>query len=343
MEKTTLQKLGIIGIGILLPVFLLLPAFGQTKPVELKFASISAPTHVLNVKVHEPWIKKVEEASGGKLKVTLYPGGSLGPAKQAFDIAAKGIADISYGWVHYHPGRFPLSDFAELPGLVPNFQAIIGLWDIYQKYCMGEWNQVKVLWLGINPSFHFASKEKQIRTLDDVKNLKFGLSGALASKVILALGGVPVDIPAQDGYTGFQRGVIDGYVNTWSSDAANKYGEVSKYFTNAWLYNAIFFCVMNLDTYKSLPPDIKKVIDDNSGRAMYEMASKAYWDDEESGLKRLVDQTNGKGVVYSLPRPEQEKYRKIVKPILDEWIQRVDAKGLPGTKLMEDVEKVINK
>ena len=197
-------------------VLMITPGAVAADSVRLKFASISSRNHILNVAVHQPWIDKVEKDSNGRIKVILFSGGALGKAKQAYDIATDGIADISYGWIIYYPNRFPLTEAYTLPGVTPNIETAYHSWDIFQEYLQKEWSDVKVLWLGVAPGYIFITKDKQIKTVDDVKGMKLGCIGKIAADVVSALGAAPVDITAQDAYTSLQRGVIDGYVNTWA-------------------------------------------------------------------------------------------------------------------------------
>ncbi len=343
MDKKGSRKL-VLGLVLTVTLGLLFPAYGKAaegKSIELKFASISAPNHVLNTDMHRPWIKQIEEATKGRVKITLYPGGTLGTAKMGYDIAVKSIADISYGWINYHPGRFPLSEVYQLPGVMPNIKTAFHLFDIYEKYLKREWAEAKLLWLAAAPPFDIFMADKQIRKIEDIKGLKIGCQGGSPAKVISAVGGVPVDIPAQEAYTSLQRRVIDGIINVWSSMAANKLGEVTKYYTNAGLYSYIFFCVMNHDSYNSLPADIKKIIDQYSDRKMWETAAKVYWTAEEPKKEEVMRQSGGKGIIYDLPAAEVAKYRKIVTPLANDWIKNVEAKGQPGKQLFEAVMQSI--
>ncbi len=65
--------------------------------------------------VFEPWAKKIEEMSGGKVVVTFFSGGALGKASDHYDLVEKGIADISYALQDYTPGRFPLTSVLSFP------------------------------------------------------------------------------------------------------------------------------------------------------------------------------------------------------------------------------------
>src|SRR5262245_66268496 len=104
-------------IVVALSLLWLFPASGsaQDKPIELKFSSWVSAVHGHHTGVMVPWAKMVEEKSGGRLKITLYPGSTLGKAADHYDMVKDGIADIGFTTPGYTPGRFPLISVTELP------------------------------------------------------------------------------------------------------------------------------------------------------------------------------------------------------------------------------------
>ena len=88
----------------------LLPAAAgaQDKPIELKFSSWVSAVHGHHTGVMVPWAKMVEEKSGGRLKITIFPGSTLGKAVDHYDMVKDGIADMGFTTPGYTPGRFPL-------------------------------------------------------------------------------------------------------------------------------------------------------------------------------------------------------------------------------------------
>ena len=75
--------------------------------IELRFAQPYSSKHVMQVMVFDPWIKKIEEMSKGRIKVVMFPGGALGKDSDHYYLAETGIADIVYALQDYTPGRFP--------------------------------------------------------------------------------------------------------------------------------------------------------------------------------------------------------------------------------------------
>ena len=65
-----------------------------------------------------PWAEMVEKKSGGKLKVTVFPGGVLGKPADHWDMAQNGVVDITWGTHNYTAGRFPLTSAMDLPFLI---------------------------------------------------------------------------------------------------------------------------------------------------------------------------------------------------------------------------------
>ena len=71
-------------------------AGAQDKPIELKLSHWAPPSHVNQGGVFGPWAKMVEEKSGGRLKITIFPGGVLGKPADHWDLAQNGIVDIAW-------------------------------------------------------------------------------------------------------------------------------------------------------------------------------------------------------------------------------------------------------
>src|SRR5881628_2490912 len=124
----------------------------QDKSVELKFSSWVGVGHGHHTGVIVPWAKMLEEKSGGRLTVTIYPGSTLGKPSDHFDLVKNGIADLGFVAPGYTPGRFPLIAVTELPLL---FKTAKGgsqaVWSLYDKYLKAEFAGVKMLWIWVHP------------------------------------------------------------------------------------------------------------------------------------------------------------------------------------------------
>src|SRR5579859_722897 len=93
------------------------PSQAQDKTVNLKVSLWVPPAHPL-VPATQAWAADIEKASGGTIKVTVFPSEQLGKAFDHYDMARDGIADVTYVNPGYQPGRFPIIAAGELPFVV---------------------------------------------------------------------------------------------------------------------------------------------------------------------------------------------------------------------------------
>jgi TRAP-type transport system periplasmic protein len=139
------------------------PAVLAQAPIELKMASFVPPTHSIWAGVLLPWAKKVEEASGGKLKIAPYPSMQLGgKAPELYRQMVQGIADIVFTLPGYTSGDFPMMSLTELPGTATSARE--GTEKIWKRledgYFEKEFADAKVLMLWNADNAGFLTREK---------------------------------------------------------------------------------------------------------------------------------------------------------------------------------------
>ena len=168
----------------------------------------------------------------------------------------------------------------------------------------------------------------------DMKGLKIRGSGAVQSAFIKELGGSPVTMPITEVYTSMEKGVLDGVLTAFTAMRSFKLYDVSKYSLKAGLTAAPMAVAMNKKTWDSLPPDIQKIFDKLKKKYAFECAT-AYDED----LEKALDMGKDKGkVIYPLSNAELKKWEKKVGPLYDQWIDDMEAKDLPGKKLLKRVQ-----
>jgi TRAP-type C4-dicarboxylate transport system substrate-binding protein len=327
--------LALVGLGFT-------PAWAQDKPIELKFSSWVATVHGHHTGVMVPWAKMVEEKSGGRLKITIYPGSTLGKAVDHYDLIKDGIADMGFTTPGYTPGRFPLIAVTELPlGLFKSSRGgSLALMSIFDKYFKDEFKDVKVLWFWVHPPGHFHLAKKQVKVLEDLGGLKIRAATPMLVNMVKGLGATPVSIPAPDTYTALERGTVDGTIFPWEAISSFKIAEVLKHHVSSGLYVAPLFTFMNKKKYESLPTDLRKVIDDLSGNWGAEFNGKVWDQNEFVGIEAIK---KAGGTIYTLPAEERQRWLTKLKPIEEEWIKSMEAKNLPGRQLLSDLKEAIKK
>ena len=253
----------------------------------LRFSYYWPATSNMNTEIFEPWAKKIEADSNGRLKVELYPSATLSEPGVTYDATVKGIVDIGSQAHGFTSGRFPLTQIAELPGL-SNSATQMGciVQTLYDNGTIAsEYEDSHLLFAyGAGPGV-LHTTNKPIKKPEDMKGLRMRHPSVVAASLMENMGASPVGLPSNDIYTSLQRGVIDGLSLPWGAVETFKIDELVKYHTNISFYSSAALVTMNKQKYDSLPDDLKSVIDDNSGMAMAKKVGEVLDKEDQIALK----------------------------------------------------------
>ena len=120
------------------------PALAQDKTVNMKVSLWVPPAHPL-VPATKAWAEDIEKASGGTIKMSVFPSEQLGKAFDHYDMARDGIADITYVNPGYQPGRFPIAAAGQLPFVFSDGKkGTLALNEWYHKYAPKEMKDTKL-------------------------------------------------------------------------------------------------------------------------------------------------------------------------------------------------------
>ena len=303
------------------------PAFAQIK---LNY-SVFFPAPHKNAVLATEWAKEIEKRTGGKVQITVFPGGTLTPADKCYDGVVKGISDIGFSVLAYTRGKFPLTEVSDLPlGMKSGLVATKVINDYYKKFKPKEFDEVKVMYLhGHGPGIIHSKKE--VKTLEDLKGMKIRCTG-MAAKIAGALGATPVAMPMGETYDALSRGVVDASMAPQEALQGWKWGEVVKFTIEDWgaSYSSGMFVVMNKDKWNSLPPDIQKIIE-KVNEEYIEKQGKTWDEIDKAGRDYTVARGNK---ILSLSRDENLKWEKAVKPLLDGYKKNMKDKGFPGEEVL---------
>jgi TRAP-type C4-dicarboxylate transport system substrate-binding protein len=327
--------LSIITAMLVLLVFAFFsPIYAADKVVNLTYSDLFPAPHA-NAKLAAAWCKEVEKRTGGKVKITYYPGQSLTKGKECYDGVVSGLSDIGQSVLQYTAGRFPLMDFINLPlgyksGAVNT--AIIN--EVYKKFNPKELQDTKVMYLHAHGPGYIHTKNKPIRKLEDFKGVKIRSHGPTA-EMIKGLGGTPVGFPMPELYQSLQKGVVDGGVFPMEALKGWKLAEVTNYHIQCPTipYSLGFFVVMNKKKWDSLPEDAKKAIE----KINLEWVKKQgkIWDDIDKEGTDFALKKGGK--IIKIEGKEAERWAKAVRPAIDIYLKDTKAKGVPGADVLKYV------
>ena len=320
-------------------------AWGQE--VVLRIHHFLPPAATIQAKFFTPWCEKIGKESNGRLKCQIYPAMQLGGTPpQLFDQARDGVADIVWSLPTYQAGRFTKSEVFELPFMAKSAESgSPALWEYIQKNALDEFKGTKLLAAHLHDGslFHFTNKD--VKTMEDLKGLKIRAPSRIGTKFLAALGATPVQMPLPQIPEALSKSVIDGAMVPWEGAPSIKLAEITKYhLDNApgqpKMSNSIFVIAMNQAKYDSLPPDLKKVIDNNSGLETSKLIGRLF--DATTLPSRKLAEDN-KGVFTILSPTEYTKWQKATEPVAKEWIEEANAKGANGAALLEDAKALIKK
>ena len=308
------------------------------------FLSADAPIHA---GVLQPWEKMVEEQSGGRIDVQLFPSMQLGgKPPQLFDQARDGIVDVSWTLLGYTPGRFPISEVFELPFLSGSAaETTAALQEFQAKYLTDELAEVHPLMLHAPASYKFHLRDKPVAAMADLSGLKIRAPSRTMTDGLAALGATAVGMPVPEVTQSITTGVIDGAVIPWEVFGSLRLEEVTKDHTefghdNGGLSTSVMALVMNKAKYDSLPDDLKKVIDDNSGATLATLAGQVMDDAETAERQKALDA--GANITV-IPEDKLGEWKDASQPVIDNWVKAITDAGHDGQAIVDDARAMLVK
>jgi TRAP-type C4-dicarboxylate transport system substrate-binding protein len=253
-------------------------------------------------------------------------------AKNVFDGIISGIADVGNFAMSYQPGRFPVSEAADLPyGFKSAKAGSMVLYELIEKYNPKEFEKVKVITVFTCPPANIMTI-KPVKSLADLKGLELR-AGGTQSDIVKALGGIPIAMPQSDTPEALQKGTVKGNVSSMEVLKDFNYAAYTPNVTIGNLWVVSFGVVMNKAKWESLPDDVKKVIDELSRDQM--MWTAKYVDDH---VTEAIDWAKEKYnlQIHLLPAEETAQIPKLVQPIIDGYVKRVTEQGFPGDQIVKD-------
>jgi TRAP-type transport system periplasmic protein len=319
----------------------------NAETITLKVHHFLGPTSIQHTKMLRTWCDNIARDSKDRLQCQIYPAMQMGGTPpQLFDQARDGVADVVWTLPGYTAGRFPKMEVFELPFMMTNAEATSrAAWDYYEKFAKDEFKDVKVLAMHVHGPGNIFTAKKQIKTMADIKGLKLRGPTRLTTKLLASMGATPVGMPVPAVPDALSKGVIDGAVIPYEVAQTLKIEELARYTAetdrseNA-LYTTVFVVPMNKAKYESLPADLKKVIDKNSGRELSAFLGKTQADNDIPGKAKMVA---GGHTITIIPKTELDNWKRASASLSNEWIADMDKKGANGAELVHEAQALIAK
>ena len=294
-----------------------------------------------------PWMKKVEKESKGRIKIQGFWSMQLGgKPTQLLDQVKDGVVDFVWTLPGFTPGRMPSVEPFELPFVHRNaLSTTLALQDYQDKYLKKELSLYHPILVHAHEGFLIQTR-KPVTKMADLKGLKLRAASRAGVWLLDALGATGIGLPLPQIPAALSKGVIDGVTLPYEIAPAVKTPDLVSNFTTLAgpqprLGTNVFTFLMNKNSYDKLPDDLKKVIDNNSGRNIAKWGGQNWRDIEEPSLK--IVKSRKKNKFHVIPEGEVAKMRKAAQPVFDKWFTEVKKAGLDGPAMLKDARALIEK
>ena len=269
--------------------------------------------------------KKVNDMTGGELKIEVLPAGAVVPAFGLLDAVSKGTLDGGHGVLVYHYGK---QNALALWGSSPAFGMDANMMLSWHKYGGGKALLDKVFKsIGANvvsfpygpmPTQPLGWFKKPITKVADLKGLKFRTVG-ISIDLFTGLGAAVNALPGGEIVPAMDRGLLDAAeFNNASSDRLLGFADVSKvYMLQSYHQNAEQFEIsFNKTKYDALPANIKAIIAYAVEAASADMSWKAI----DRYSQDYIDlQVKDKVKVYKTPDSVLQKQLDIFDGVMEKY------------------------
>ena len=275
----------------------------------------------------EPWAERVAEASDGRLSVEVYPSMQLGGAPpDLYDQVRDGIVDAAWTVAGYTPGRFPNTEVFELPFMPSTAEATSrAIQSLYEDTLNEDFQDVHVLMLHVHAPGTIHTRTTAVETLDDLEGLQLRAPSRVMNDALETLGATAVGMPVPELPEALSRGVVDGAVIPYEVAQPLRVHELVEHHTEVMadrgLYSTVFIFAMNADTYDSLDPELRAVIDVESGESLAAQAGRIWDAAEEPGRAAAEEHGN---TIHRLDEDEVNRWIEASQPAIDAWIDGFD-------------------
>jgi tripartite ATP-independent transporter DctP family solute receptor len=304
-------------------------AKGQSRT--LRFGTIWTPTGIWADGVSE-FAAAVKNRTNGALEIKVFPSSQLGNERELLEGLQLGNLDFTFGG----------------PGVLTNFDPKIGIFDMpfmFRDYVQANkvmdgsigkeiWESmrskagIRILASGAQGFRYVLTSKKSIKALDDMKGQKIRTPEAETFlRTFRLLGANPVGVPFGETYLAIKNGVVDGMEGVPDIIFNQKFYEVGKYVAKTGHIMATLQISASEKTHQSLPPEHRKVVEEEAAAAWLKQRQAAQVSNEKAESDLAA-----KGV--ELTTVDLPAFQKAVAPLWDEW-----AKKTGMEKIVEAIQK----
>lgn len=265
MKKRNFLQAGAGGLGLVAAAKVAAQASGATYNWKMATGWSGGPLMEIGSKA---FAERLEQLSGGRFKIQVFPGGALGNALKVPDTVKNGIAEVGHTWMGYDWGKDPTTVlFGGYAGSFDTERMLHWLYEAggvaMQRQFREESDGIISFPLGIRTAEAFLHSRKSVKTLADLKGLKLRTAGAWL-EMAKDLGAAPVTTAGADVYPMLERGAIDATEwGTLYENISMGFHKIAKYIIYPGVHQptAPFELVINKETWAKINEADKKLIE----------------------------------------------------------------------------------
>ncbi|MDH5771555.1 MAG: TRAP transporter substrate-binding protein [Rhodospirillaceae bacterium] len=335
---------GVLALGLISGVSTFANA---AETITLKLHHLLPPVSFAHKGMLVPWAEKVMKESGGRLNIEIYPAMQLGGTPpQLADQARDGVVDIVWTLPGYTPGRFTKTEVFELPFMHTNTVATNLALSDYVKRHGDEYKDYKLISVFVHAGQVFHSHDP-IRTVEDLKGLKIRTPTRTGGWMIEAMGATPVGAPVPKIPEMLSKKIVDAVLIPYEVTMPLKTFEMVDYHTTLGdpavkrVNTSTFMIAMNKAKYDSLPADLQKVIDDNSGENIARWLGEIWGVNAEAPGEAKAKES---GELIVMSADETAKLRTMTEgPVTERWVKEMEKNGIDGQALVNEARALLDK
>lgn len=282
-------------------------------------------------KAAEFFAKEVNEKSGGKIEIALFPNAQLGDDRAMIEQLGAGALDFGFCDM-VRVGTFvPEAQVFGLPYIIADFghmkKAFATPYGEKVRDSARKAMNLEILAQAYNGTRQ-TSSNKAINSLEDMKGLKIRVPKAEPNMKYAELSGAsPTPMAFAEVYLALKTNAVDAQENPMSAIRAQKFYEVQPFLalTNHILNDQLY--LVGEPAWTSLPEDLKKIVSDAAAAAA-DYHTKLFMEEEQG----LIDFFKSQGVTVTTP--DIEPFRAAMKPYYDEII------AVLGDSAKEGIEQI---
>lgn len=310
-----------LSVGLAVTCFGTGGAWGQEK---IRIAGNFSVEHSSSVAI-EQFKKDVEQATGGKVVVEVFPAMQLGGAQENVSQVRAGTILMTWVGMAFLSRTVPELEAVSLPFLFPNREVAYKVMDgpigalIDQRMAEKGFISLGYMELGAR---QVTNSVRPIKTIGDLKGLKIRLQpNETHLATFRALGANPIAMDIREVYSAMEQKVLDGHENPYNLILDSRFFEVQKYVSNTAHFFDFIAVVANRKKFEAMPQEHQRAIKTAMTKAVATQRGAA----AKADVAALAE-LQRKGMQYDpMPDAEREAMRKATAGVVEDIKKRVGA------------------